>query len=116
MIEKTVLWMEALDWMLPAPGQGAIAVECRQGDEAERLLSVLNHPSTSRCVEAERLVLRHLGGGCHLALGALATESPEGMSMKAVFIPNPEAAPIMAEAIAASPAEVSRMIVDQLLS
>jgi hydroxymethylbilane synthase len=116
MIEKTVLWTEVLNWMLPAPGQGAVAVECREGDEAEQLLSVLNHHSTSRCVEAERLVLRHLGGGCHLALGALATESSEGMEMKAIFIPHPESAPITAQATASSPAEVSRMIADQLLS
>ena len=116
LIEKTVLWTEVLDWMLPAPGQGAIAVECREGDEVEQLLSGLNHLPTSRCVEAERLVLSHLGGGCHLALGALATESPEGVGMKAVFVPHPESAPVTAQATASGPAEVSRIIADKLLS
>ena len=117
-IEGLTLWLESLEWMLPAPGQGAIAVECRVGDAAEALLSVLNHGPTSRCVEAERLVLRHLGGGCHLALGALATETAEGIALNAVFIPHPDsdAAPLTASAIAPSPADVARMVADQLLS
>lgn len=117
-IEGLMLWLESLEWMLPAPGQGAIAVECRVGDAAEALLSVLNHGPTSRCVEAERLVLRHLGGGCHLALGALATETAEGIALNAVFIPHPDsdAAPLTASAIAPSPADVARMVADQLLS
>ena len=117
-IEGLTLWLESLEWMLPAPGQGAIAVECRVGDAAEALLSVLNLGPTSRCVEAERLVLRHLGGGCHLALGALATETAEGIALNAVFIPHPDsdAAPLTASAIAPSPADVARMVADQLLS
>jgi hydroxymethylbilane synthase len=117
-IEGLTLWLESLEWMLPAPGQGAIAVECRAGDAAEALLSVLNHGPTSRCVEAERLVLKHLGGGCHLALGALAIESPEGITLNAVFIPHPDtdSAPLTASAIAPSPAQVAKMVADRLLS
>jgi hydroxymethylbilane synthase len=59
--------------MLPAPGQGAVAVECRGDDE--RVLAVLasiHHEPTARCVAAERDLLRQLGGGCHMPLGARA--------------------------------------------
>jgi hydroxymethylbilane synthase len=68
-----------LDEMLPAPGQGAIAVECRAGDSATLdLLRPLHHEPTARCVAAERDLLRSLGGGCHLPLGAHATIDENG--------------------------------------
>ena len=102
--------------MLPAPGQGAIAVEARYGERATELFSVLNDPITARCVEAERLVLRYLGGGCQMALGALATESPAGIFLKAVFIPTAEAPLRAADASAPSPAEVAQLVADQLMS
>ena len=115
-IEGVTLWLESLEWMLPAPGQGAIAVECRAGGSTEELLSSLNHAPTARCVEAERLVLKHLGGGCHLALGTLARETQEGISLNSIFIPRSDAAPLSASAIAPSPAEAARLVADQLLS
>lgn len=60
------------DW-LPAPAQGAIAVECRAGDGAvEALLAVLDHPPTRRCVEAERAMNRRLHGSCHVPVAAFA--------------------------------------------
>lgn len=114
--EGVTLWLETLGWMLPAPGQGAIAVECRAGDKTAEFLAVLNHATTARCVEAERLVLRHLGGGCHLALGAHAVESTEGITLNAVFIPQSESSPLTAAAVASSPAEVARLVADQLLA
>jgi hydroxymethylbilane synthase len=60
--------------MLPAPGQGAIAVECRTDDGRTReWLNAIHHLPTARCVNAERDMLRSLGGGCSLPFGALAT-------------------------------------------
>lgn len=59
--------------MLPAPGQGAIAVQCRAADRrAQTLLQAVHHPETAACVQAERALLAQAGGGCHLPLGALA--------------------------------------------
>jgi len=59
--------------MLPQVAQGALAVECRAGDDgtAERL-QALDEPAARRAVEAERAFLRRLGGGCDLPCGALA--------------------------------------------
>ncbi len=108
--------LEVLDWMLPAPGQGAIAVETRDGDHAADLLRALHDESTARCVGAERLVLRYLGGGCHLALGALATESAGVLSLKAVFVPDGNATPRFAEASGSGAVDVARSVADQLLS
>lgn len=69
------LFAEALplDLMLPAPAQGALAIECR-ADDADTLALVrqLNVPETHAAVIAERAFLDSLGGGCRTPVGALA--------------------------------------------
>jgi hydroxymethylbilane synthase len=71
--------------MLPAPGQGALAIEALVGNEATRQLSVLHDPAVARCVGAERRLLELLGGGCHLPLGCLASEDESGIRLQAVL-------------------------------
>ena len=67
------LQVTIIEEMLPAPGQGAVAVECRADDQQNReLLAAIHHEPTARCVHAERELLHSLGGGCHLPLGARA--------------------------------------------
>ena len=59
--------------MLPAPAQGALAIECRADDlDTEHRLGALNDPWSRDAVTAERAVLAGLGSGCNLAMGALA--------------------------------------------
>jgi hydroxymethylbilane synthase len=59
--------------MLPAPGQGALAVECRDADDpTATLLSQLDDADTRACVTAERSVLAALEAGCSAPVGALA--------------------------------------------
>jgi hydroxymethylbilane synthase len=59
--------------MLPAPAQGALAIECRAGDEdIERLLSTLEDPSSRATVDAERALLAALEAGCTAPVGAIA--------------------------------------------
>jgi hydroxymethylbilane synthase len=71
--------------MLPAPGQGALAIEARREGRVARELAELHDPRVARCVGAERELLALLGGGCHLPLGCLAVEVPEGLHMEAVL-------------------------------
>jgi len=67
------LHVSDIEEMLPAPGQGAIAVECRANDEQTlQLLRAIHHEDTARCVHAERNFLKNLGGGCSLPLGTRA--------------------------------------------
>jgi hydroxymethylbilane synthase len=67
--------------MLPAVGQGAVAVEVRTGDQAVlEMAERLNDVTTRTCVTAERAFLRRLEGGCQVPIGALA--SVEGGSLK----------------------------------
>lgn len=63
-----------LDVMLPAPGQGALAIQCR-ADDADTLacLAPINDDNTCDCVLAERAFLDALGSGCSLPVGAYAT-------------------------------------------
>jgi hydroxymethylbilane synthase len=64
---------QILDWMLPAPAQGAVAVMCRADDAATiDALAPLNHAETAACVRAERAFLNELNGGCSAPIGALA--------------------------------------------
>jgi hydroxymethylbilane synthase len=58
--------------MLPAPGQGALAVETREVDDLARDCAVLDDPHTRAAVTAERAVLATLEGGCASPIGALA--------------------------------------------
>lgn len=71
--------------MLPAPGQGALAIEARAADPISRPLSELHDPAVARCVGAERRLLELLGGGCHLPLGCLASEDETGLRLQAVL-------------------------------
>jgi hydroxymethylbilane synthase len=68
--------------MLPAPGQGALAVECRTSDAelAKSLAEALEDPRTRAAVDAERAVLATLEAGCSAPLGTLAevAEGEEG--------------------------------------
>jgi len=64
--------LDAPRW-LPAPAQGAIAIECRDDDSATRALcAVLDDTPTRTCVEAERAMNRALHGSCHVPVAAFA--------------------------------------------
>lgn len=64
----------AVDAMVPAPAQGAVAIDSRSEDRrAARLLAAIDHPPTRRAVDIERLVLATVEGGCSLPMGCLAT-------------------------------------------
>lgn len=68
-------WL-SLDVMLPAPGQGALAIQCRTEDEVTlALLTKLEDKFTRKAVTAERVFLQGLGGGCAVPVAAYATNS-----------------------------------------
>jgi len=84
-LEKYITEWLPLELMLPAPGQGALAVQCR-ADDTETLgyLAAIEHFSTRQAVSAERAFLAELGGGCSLPVGAYAQPAPQGLSMQVV--------------------------------
>jgi hydroxymethylbilane synthase len=63
-----------LDWMIPAPAQGAMVVLAMENDEyCKEAVSELNHLETDICTHIERQFLKTLEGGCTAPIGALAT-------------------------------------------
>ena len=75
---RVTAWLDAPEW-LPAPGQGAIAVQAssREGAMAA-LLASLDHAPTRLAVRAERAFLAALEGGCQVPIGALVLPGPNG--------------------------------------
>jgi hydroxymethylbilane synthase len=74
-----------LTTMLPAPGQGVLAVQCRADDDATlRLLQAIDQPGIRACVLAERSFLYHLAGGCSTPVAAYATHSGSDLYLTGV--------------------------------
>jgi hydroxymethylbilane synthase len=84
---------------LPAPGQGALGVEClaRRTDVVE-LLEVLHHAATARCVAAERAFSRALSGSCNVPLGAYA-EAEGGELRLRGFVGAPDGSRVVSGAL-----------------
>jgi hydroxymethylbilane synthase len=69
----------ALDELVPAVGQGALAIEARSGDElVAAAIAPLRHASTERALRAERALAAELGADCHTPIGAHAREREDG--------------------------------------
>jgi hydroxymethylbilane synthase len=72
--------------LVPAPGQGALGIECREDDANTRaLLATIHHSETARCVASERNLLKGLGGGCASPVGALARIEGGRVVLRAVI-------------------------------
>jgi hydroxymethylbilane synthase len=73
--------------MLPAVGQGALAVECRAGEEElQGLLAPLNDAVSAACVAAERAMLAALDGSCRTPIGGLATICGERLILDGLLL------------------------------
>ncbi len=79
-------WL-SLDDMLPAPGQGALAVQCRADDQTTlNILASLEDEPTRKAVIAERAFLRGLGGGCAVPVAAYAKVEEQTISLTGLVI------------------------------
>jgi hydroxymethylbilane synthase len=96
--------------MLPAPGQGALAVECRADDALRDELAGLDDPHARAAVEAERAVLATLEGGCAAPIGALAEvvegDDGEELWVRAVAL-SPDGALAVRRSATGSPADAA---------
>lgn len=103
--------------MLPAPGQGALAVQCRADDEPTLArLRALDHLPTRRAVTAERAFLAALGGGCSLPVGAHARADGDCIALRAVILTSGGAARIELASQGTDPVRVGVELAQQALA
>jgi hydroxymethylbilane synthase len=107
-----------LDRMIPAVGQGAMAVEGRAGDDGlAGILATLHHAESAAAVSAERAVLRALGGGCQAPIAAVAEIRGDRLLLRGL-VGDPESGRLVRhrlEGAAAEPEEAGRRLADALL-
>jgi hydroxymethylbilane synthase len=108
----------AADEWLPAPGQGAIAIECRTADAATRaLLAAIDHGPSHAAVLAERALLAALGGNCHSPIAVLTEAEGAELVLRAALFSPDGAERIEATArFAADDAEAPGRLADDLLA
>ncbi len=103
---------------LPAPAQGALAIEIRENDSFLRdlLFDILDDYQTRQAVLAERELLQALGGGCQIPLGALASVSGDRLRLQGVVAAEDGQCIIKSEEICAihDPTEAGRLVADNL--
>jgi hydroxymethylbilane synthase len=107
------------DWMLPAVGQGALGLECRADDRKTlALLGPLNDLPTRHAVLAERAMLRGLGGGCLVPIGALTSVRGEELALRGVVLPPDGTRRVKADAsgLADQPEALGRRVAELLLA
>jgi hydroxymethylbilane synthase len=103
--------------LLPAPGQGAIAIECRATDaRTAEAVAPLDHPQTARAVTAERAFLAALHGGCNVPLGAYAEPDARGLRLRALVAREDGSRVVRGERSGGDAAALGRALADDLLA
>jgi hydroxymethylbilane synthase len=107
-----------IEGMLPAVGQGALAVESRAGDDIDALLAPLHHVATAQAVTAERSFLAHLSGGCMVPIAALGQREGERLHLRGL-VSSPQGDQVLRREVRgpASEAEaLGRQLAEQMLA
>jgi hydroxymethylbilane synthase len=108
-----------LEAILPAVGQGALAVQVRESDEqVAALVEPLNDPPTERAVSAERAFLSALGGGCAVPIAAHATAADGTLSLQGL-VADLEGRKVIRDTLSGSPCQaedIGRRLADKMLS
>ncbi len=101
---------------LPSPGQGALAIECRQDDAATReCVSVLDHPSTRDACAAERGFLRELGASCVVPVAALALGDGGGRVRLEGLVASLDGSTILRDVLEGAAGEVGQTLAERLV-
>jgi hydroxymethylbilane synthase len=106
------------DVCVPAPGQGIIAVEIRDGDDrVTRVMTQIDDPDAAVVLRAERTVVTRLGGGCQMPIGVLAETAGDALTVAGVVV-SPDGARLVRAAAAGSRADAEQLgasVADELL-
>lgn len=115
-LEDQVTEVLSLDTMVPAVGQGALAVQCRAEDQSVlQLIRQINHPETEQAVRAERAFLHAFQGGCHLPVAAFAKVEGEKVHLEGL-VASPDGRRVLRDHQVGDRAEeVGRRLAEKLL-
>jgi hydroxymethylbilane synthase len=104
------------DMLCPAPGQGALAIECRVADDRTRaVLATLDHAESRFAVTAERVALAALGGGCQVPIGAYCRRDGDAFRMSGC-VSSPDGATVLrAEELGTDAQALGVALADSLL-
>lgn len=115
-LESHISEIFSLDLMLPAPGQGALAVQCRAADqETLDLLAVIHDPLAAAAVDAERAFLASLGGGCSLPVAAFAQKNNGTIILTGAVISPDGKQAIRLSAVDQEPGRLGQRLADLVL-
>ena len=116
-LENYVTQWLPLSIMLPAPGQGALAVQCRQDDEETiTYLSKIEDPYARLCTQAERAFLAALGGGCAVPVAAYAEVREQFIELQGLVASEDGINVIRCSSRGEEPQEVGEACAQQALS
>ena len=102
-------WLDA-DVLVPAPGQGALAVQCRAGDAATlELLAAVDDPAARAATTAERTFLRALGAGCTAPVAAYGTTSGDAVHLEGL-VASPDGREVVRVSGTGEPEEVGERL------
>ena len=88
-LENQVKEIFTIEQMLPALGQGTIALQCKKDDQKTlNILKAINDKETYYCIQAERALLEAIGGDCDTAVGGLAKLLNDEISLKSELFSN----------------------------
>ncbi len=103
------LYLFDTEQVLPAPGQGALALECRMDDTTTvEMLQKLDHLPSRQAVTAERALLHALGGGCRVPIAAYAEVHADDLILNAL-VTDPDGHEVIRDAIAGRTAEAEML-------
>ena len=105
------------DIIVPAVGQGCLAIECRKADERVRkMLDQINDPQSAKCIHIEREFMRELGGSCNFPIGGHAYLQDQQIVFDGL-IASPNGEHLIKEvAVPANKPGVGKVVADQLLA
>jgi hydroxymethylbilane synthase len=103
--------------LLPAPGQGAVALECLEADgELAAAVAPLDHAPTARAVAAERAFLAALGGGCNVPLGAYAVGNGGELRLQGLVAREVDGRALRGERRGTAPEALGEALAEELLA
>ena len=105
------------DVMVPAPGQGALAIQAREDDlETRTAVAAIDHAPSRSALEAERSLMWRLGGGCSLPLGAIADVEGSRVELLAVVVAPDGSRLVRAEVVSDSPEGAAAAATKELIA